>query len=82
MFNYGILKQNGMELSKQLRIGNLLKNKKGSIIEVEDVLGSGINSYTWSDTHYGVQSSGSELMYEYDDLEPISLDEEWFLKCK
>ncbi len=78
----GILKQNVMELSKQLRIGNLLKTKKGSIIEVENVLESGINSYTWSDTHYGVQSSGSELMYEYDDLEPIKLDEEWLLKCK
>lgn len=32
----GILKQNVMELSKQLRIGNLLKTKKGSIIEVEN----------------------------------------------
>lgn len=71
-----------MELSKQLRIGNLLKTKKDSIIEVENVLESGINSYSWSDTHYGVQSSGSESMYEYNYLEPIPLDEEWFLKCK
>lgn len=78
----GFLKLNVMELSKELRIGNLLKDKKGSIIEVENVLESGINSYTWSDTHYGVQSSGSELMYEYEDLEKIKLDEDWVLKCK
>jgi len=66
--------------ANELRIKNLLKDKKGNIFKVESILTNGINLYEWSDSHHGVFSGGTELSYDYDELELIPLTEEWLLK--
>lgn len=68
-----------MITAEQLRVGNLLQTKHGKEVQVENIQSDGINSYTWSDIHYGIQSGGSDLSYEYEDLEPIRLNEQWLL---
>lgn len=66
--------------AKELRIGNLLQNKKGEVIEIENLSEYGLNGYSWSDSHHGVQSGGFEYDYKLDELSPIILTEEWLLK--
>lgn len=68
-----------MITAEQLRVGNFLQTKNGKQVEVWNIQSDGINSYTWSETQYRVQSGGSDLSYEYEDLEPIKLTEQWVL---
>ncbi len=71
-----------MITAEQLRVGNFLQTKNGKQVEVENIQYNGINLTTWSDTHYGVQSGGSDLDYEYGNLEPIPISESWLLNLE
>lgn len=66
--------------ARELRIGNLLKDKAGKVFGVENVSEYGLNGYSWSDTYYGTQSGGHEFTYNLEDVSPIPLTEEWLTK--
>jgi hypothetical protein len=67
--------------ANELRIGNLILCNDVEI-QVENVSEYGINAYSWSDTHYGVQSGGMEYSYEFSTakIEGIPLTEDWIIK--
>lgn len=67
--------------ARELRIGNLVQDATGKIIVAESVHESvGINFYSWSDTHHGVVSGGTDYEYSLDQIYPIPLTEEWLVR--
>lgn len=65
--------------ARELRIGNLVNTKSG-ILEIESISSEGVNLHTYTDTHYGVQSSGSYFENSLDEIDPIPITKEWLIK--